>query len=292
MVFAGGGDQACNALFPAVSGKANEYTANCGAAASSCPNGFERATDTAREKLRVNPISFPYHAGSFATKARMTRQTESLDAALRGHAAARAARVWVPVRNLGPQHGPRIGEHLLALNERDRRLRFGMLATDPQILAYVGQIDFERDLVFGIFDRHLRLRAMAHLAFEPAGDRPATVVEFGVSVSERARGRGYGGRLFEHAVTHARNRGAQTMMIHIERDNAPMLGIVRRADAEVEFDGSEAVARLLLPPDTLGSQIEELVGHQAAEMDYRIKMQVLKLDRLRPRCLREPGNGR
>ena len=42
----------------------------------------------------------------------------------------------------------------------------------------------------------------------------------------------------------------------------------------MQFDGSEAVARLLLPPDTLGSQIEELVGHQAAEIDYRIKMQV------------------
>lgn len=222
----------------------------------------------------------------------MTRQTETLEAALPGAATVRAHSAWVPIRNLGPQHRPRVGDHLLALNERDRRLRFGMLATDEQIRAYVRQIDFERDLVFGIFDRHLQVLAMAHLAFEPAGDRPATVVEFGVSVTERARGRGCGGRLFEHAVMHARNRDAQTMMIHVERDNTAMLGIVRRAGAEVAFDGAEAVARLLLPPDTLGSQIEELVGHQAAEMDSRIKMQVLRLDRLRPRCLREPESGR
>jgi GNAT superfamily N-acetyltransferase len=217
----------------------------------------------------------------------MTHQTETLEAALPQGAAAHAG-AWVPIRNLSPHHAPRIGDHLLALNERDRLLRFGFLATDDQIRGYVDHIDFERDLVFGIFDRRLQALAMAHLAFEPAGDRPGTVVEFGVSVSERARGRGYGARLFDHAVTHARNRGAKTMMVHIARDNSAMLGIVRRAGAELQFDGADAVARLLLPPDTLGSQIEELVGHQAAEMDYRIKMQVLRLDRLRPHCLRQP----
>jgi len=222
----------------------------------------------------------------------MTRQTETLDAALPRGVGSRAPGTWVPIRNLSPHHTPRISDHLLDLNESDRLLRFGFLATDEQIRGYVDHIDFERDLVFGIFDRRLKVLAMAHLAFEPAGDQPGTVVEFGVSVSERARGRGYGARLFDHAVTHARNRSAKTMMIHIARDNTAMLGIVRRAGADVQFDGSEAVARLLLPQDTLGSQIEELVGHQAAEMDYRIKMQVLRLDRLRPDCLRQPADKR
>ena len=187
----------------------------------------------------------------------MTRQTETLEAALPRAVGARVTGAWVPIRNLSPQHRPRISDHLLALNERDRLLRFGMLATDEQTRGYVDHIDFERDLV---------------------------------SVVARARGRGYGARLFDHAVTHARNRGAKTMMIHIARDNTAMLGIVRRAGADVQFDGSEAIARLLLPQDTLGSQIEELVGHQAAEMDYRIKMQVLRLDRLRPPCLRQPAD--
>ena len=66
---------------------------------------------------------------------------------------------------------------------------------------YVEHLDFERDLVFGVFNRRLQLLAMAHLAFEPPADPPAAAVEFGVSVLERARGRGYGARLFDHAVT-------------------------------------------------------------------------------------------
>jgi GNAT superfamily N-acetyltransferase len=213
----------------------------------------------------------------------MTQQTEALEAALPSAAAPRPAWSWVAIRNLGPQHAARLVTHLQALSEADRLLRFGLVATDEQIEAYVGHIDFERDLVFGIFNRRLQLVAMAHLAFGAADDPSHAAAEFGVSVLERVRGRGLGGRLFDHAVMHARNRGIKTMLIHVARGNSAMLAIVRRAGAEVQFDGAEAVGRLLLPPDTLGSQIEELVGHQAAELDYHIKMHLLRLDNLRPR---------
>jgi ribosomal protein S18 acetylase RimI-like enzyme len=221
----------------------------------------------------------------------MTHQTEVLEAALPASITTRPARAWVAIRRLGLRHAPRVLAHLLALNERDRLLRFGQAATDDQIRGYVGRIDFGRDELFGIFGRRLQLLAMAHLALDPAADGPGTVVEFGVSVLERARGRGYGGRLFDHAVTHARNRGADTMILHISRDNPAMLGIVSRAGAELAVDGDEAVAQLPLPRTTLGSQIEELVGHRAAEIDYCFKMHALRLDRLRPGRPTGPANG-
>ena len=221
----------------------------------------------------------------------MTHQTDALEAALPELAGARGVPPWVAIRDLGPRHVPRVLAHLLALNERDRLLRFGQVATDDQIRGYVAHIDFGRDEMFGIFGRRLQLLALAHLAFDPAADGPGTEVEFGVSVLERARGRGYGGRLFDHAVTHARNRGAHTLVLHISRDNPAMLGIVRRAGAELAFDGSEAVAQLPLPRTTLVSQIEERVGHRVAEIDYCFKMHALRLDRLRPGRLPEPANG-
>ena len=107
-----------------------------------------------------------------------------------------------------------------------------------------------------------------------------------MSVHAHLRGRGLGARLFERAVTHARNRGAQAMAIHIARENAAMLAIVRRAGAQIEFEGSEATAQLELPAHTLATQLEALVESQAANIDYRIKMQVLRLDRLWPRLMR------
>ena len=78
-------------------------------------------------------------------------------------AAVKTAPVVVPIRSLGPGHRDRIARHLLALGKDDRYLRFGYPATDEQVLRYVQDLDFERDDIFGIYNRRLELIAMAHL---------------------------------------------------------------------------------------------------------------------------------
>jgi GNAT superfamily N-acetyltransferase len=207
-------------------------------------------------------------------------QTEVLDDALPKGAPSPAWH-WYPTRTLAEKHRGRVMDHLLALGEPDRHLRFGHVASDDQIRNYVTHMDLARDEVLGVFDSHLVLVAVAHLAFDTAGG----IAEFGVSVLPHLRGRGIGGRLFHHAVTHARNRGAHSMAIHIARENSAMLAIVRKAGAQISFDGGDAIAQLGLPADTLGSQIEAIVESQAANIDYRIKLQVLRLDRLWPGLL-------
>jgi GNAT superfamily N-acetyltransferase len=180
---------------------------------------------------------------------------------------------WVPIRSLGPRHRDRIAAHLLSLEETDRYLRFGYPATDAQISRYVDTLDFDQDEVFGIFNRRLELIAMAHLAHPntPAEGARGTMAEFGVSVMRKVRGRGFGARLFEHSVLHARNRGVQTLFIHALSENTAMLKIARNAGATVERDGSESDAWLRLPPDTFVSHVEEMMGEQAAEFDYQLK---------------------
>ena len=184
------------------------------------------------------------------------------------------ARSWVPIRSLGPHHRERITNHLLALDKRDRYLRFGYSATDSQVSKYVEFLDFEHDEVFGIFNRRLQLIAVAHLAHPIASpsDETAAVSEFGVSVLPTTRKQGYGRRLFEHAMVHARNRGIETLLIHALSENTAMLKIARYAGAKIERNGSESEARLKLPPDTFSSHVEEMVEQQAAEMDYRLKV--------------------
>ncbi len=122
---------------------------------------------------------------------------------------------------------------------------------------------------------------MAHLAYLPVPENgsptPATA-EFGVSVVKRARGRGYGARLFEHAVLHARNRGCERMFIHALSENTAMLKIARNAGATVERDGPESEAWLKLPPDSISSQVGEMVGNQFAEFDYQLKVQAHRLN--------------
>ena len=208
----------------------------------------------------------------------MPSQTDLLESALPPGLAPDASwNHWLPVRTLGVQHRERIKAHLLTLGEQDRNLRFGHSPSDEQIGNYVERLDFDRDEVFGIFNHQLVLVAMAHLAF----DNAQSLAEFGVSVQPHLRGRGVGGRLFSHAVTHARNRGAHVMAIHIARENSAMLAIVRRAGAQIRFDGPDATAQLDLPAHTVASHVQALVESQAADLDYRIKMQVLRLDKLR-----------
>jgi RimJ/RimL family protein N-acetyltransferase len=186
---------------------------------------------------------------------------------------------WVPIRSLAARHRPRIADHLMALDPQDRYLRFGHPATDEQVAKYVDTIDFERDEVFGIFNRRLELIAMAHLANAPAArpDEPA-MAEFGVSVLAKARGRSFGARLFEHAMVHARNRGVDTLLIHALSENVAMLKIARKAGAVVVREGSESEARLKLPPETLVTRFGELMEEQAAEIDYRLKVQARRVN--------------
>jgi len=181
--------------------------------------------------------------------------------------------VAVPIRSLGPSHRERIEKHLLALDEHDRYLRFGYAANDEQVRRYVHGLDFDRDDIFGIYNRKLELVAMAHLAFSPDPET-LSCAEFGVSVLKKGRGRRYGSRLFERAVMHARNEGVDMLFIHALSENTAMLKIARNAGAVLERAGSETDAYLRLPPATLDTRVSELVEQQLALTDYRLKRQV------------------
>ena len=182
------------------------------------------------------------------------------------------APLMVPIRSLGPRYRERIAAHLLALEPADRYLRFGYAASDDQIRRYAEQLNFERDDIFGIYNRRLELIAMAHLAYTTLPGHQ-NCAEFGVSVLKSARGRGYGARLFERAVMHARNEGVSMVFIHALSENTAMLKIARNAGAVVQRDGTESEAFLQLPPANLDTRMTEMVEQQYAEVDYQLKRQ-------------------
>ncbi len=225
----------------------------------------------------------------------MSDLTDLVDTALQRAGSPEAmpprASGWLPVRRLHTGHRPQIRTHLLALDASDRQLRFGQPASDEQIAHYVEQLRFDRDELLGIFDRALRLKAMAHLAFAETPEGPGGRAEFGVSVLGAARGRGFGWRLFEQAMVHARNRGIRSLVIYAARENAPMLAILRRAGARIQYDGADALAELPLPPQTLASVLSQSLDEQLAQMDYQLKREGRRLDRLWSRALGVPPAG-
>lgn len=176
----------------------------------------------------------------------------------------------VPIKPLAAEHLPEILKHLKALSQRDRYLRFGYVASDEQIHRYVDSLDFSRDEIYGIFNSDLHIIAMAHLAIVRM-EGAASSAEFGVSVAAHARGRGYGARLFERAVTHARNEKVYQIYIHALSENAPMIRIARNGGAEIDREGAETEAFLRLPKRDLDSRLSEFVADQYAKTNYSIK---------------------
>jgi len=185
--------------------------------------------------------------------------------------------VLVPICHLRPYNLADIQKHLLSLNAQDRYLRFGYAASDEHITNYVRSLNFERDDIYGIFNRDLQILAMAHLAIHTplhANSNQHTSAEFGVSVHASARGRGYGYQLFNRALMHARNAKASTILIHALSENAPMLKIARKAGATLKRDGAETQALLTVPKGNLKSRLAEIFTDQYAQTNYSIKEDV------------------
>ncbi len=181
----------------------------------------------------------------------------------------------VLVKELGERDRRRVLRHLLALDSDDRLLRFGSMIPDEQITAYVGKIDFSRDIVFGVVNNVFQLVGMGHLAFASAKGRKSTtkqqVAEFGVSVSKSARGQGVGTRLFQRAATHCRNSDVDTLYMQCLTSNQTMMHIAKKAGMRIKREYGEADAHLELPPPSPGSVMAEALEEQFAAIDYTVK---------------------
>ncbi|MGH8508943.1 MAG: GNAT family N-acetyltransferase [Gammaproteobacteria bacterium] len=186
----------------------------------------------------------------------------------------------IHVRELSVDDHHRLLMHFLTLDAGARLFRFGMVFPDELICTYVQQLNFARDTLFGVYDNALNLAAVGHLAFTPREASPALawatskerVAEFGVSVSESARGMGIGTRLFDRAAIHCRNADVDTLYMHFLSSNQSMMHIAKKAGMEVHHDHGEAEAYLKLPPADAASASQEVMEEQVASLNYTIKL--------------------
>ena len=175
------------------------------------------------------------------------------------------------MRELHAGYREQILNHLLQLNDEDRRLRFGTQTPDEVIHHYVEHLDFNKDAIFGVFDLDLRLVAMAHLAYLPEQRGHARSAEFGVSVLPEGRGQGLGTALLKRSAVHSRNTRIETLYVHCLANNKAMMHLAHKAGMTVEFAYGDADACLKLPPASTATIVEEAANEQWADMDYALK---------------------
>lgn len=160
-------------------------------------------------------------------------------------------------------------DHFLALPKEDLRLRFGHALSFPAFEAYVDDIEFDGDGVFGVFDPDLRLVGVAHVALL------REAAEFGVSVTPDHRGKGLGKALFERAITFARNNHVDSLFVHCMAKNQPMLHVARCAGMHVVHDNGEVDAWLSLAPRDASTLTEAYMQNRVALFDLALKSQAL-----------------
>lgn len=174
------------------------------------------------------------------------------------------------VAQLGAHHRPRVLQHLRALPEHDRWLRFGYVIGDDSLQSYVRGLHFSRDAVFGAFDESAELLALGHLAFERS--RTPSHAEFGISVLPQARRRGLGLALLQRAARHAANRGATQLEMAYLPDNTALAQLAARAGMEFIHDQVEPRAYLALPAASAATLMEETFGELLAAIDLGFRV--------------------
>jgi RimJ/RimL family protein N-acetyltransferase len=203
-------------------------------------------------------------------------------------AKAAADKPPVRIKELAERDRRNVLMHFLGLNEKDRLLRFGSVLSDELITKYVQKLDFARDAVFGVYDDRLMLVGIGHLAFAPRDSRgtgpDATlkerIAEFGVSVSEGARGLGIGSKLFRRASIHCRNADVDTLYMQCLVSNQTMIHIAKKAGMEIHREFGETDAYLKLTPASPRSVMREAVEEQVATFDYAMKANAVIASRL------------
>jgi GNAT superfamily N-acetyltransferase len=142
-----------------------------------------------------------------------------------------------------------VAHHFLALSPKDRVLRFGAAVSEHAIRDYVGRIDFDRDVVFGVLDARGALIGAGHLA------RTHTFAELGLSVLPGHRRLGIGSALVSASCLRCHEWGVRELFMQCAATNVAMRNLAHKHGMRVLMDGSEVDAFLPVPyPHLTGQQ--------------------------------------
>ena len=164
-------------------------------------------------------------------------------------------------------------DHLLRLDKESRRNRFGGAVADEFILNYI-ELSLGLDAVIHGFFVDGILRGVAEL--RPLGNGFAEEAEAAFSIEKPWQSHGVGTALLERTLLAARNRGIKLVHMACLANNARMIELARKFEAELKFDFGSVVGEVEAPHPTPISVWRELVadthGFATAMFDVQAKM--------------------
>jgi GNAT superfamily N-acetyltransferase len=160
--------------------------------------------------------------------------------------------------------------HLKRLGHEARRLRFGGVAADEFIDAYVDTAFRLDAMIFGVFVEG-EIRASAELRRIVGGATPDAEAAFAVEPAWQDQG--LGSELMDRILTAAQNRGIVRLHMICLGENARMRHIAGKFGARLTFAGGEVMGEVSPAAPTALSLLDELVndaqGFVTAVFDWR-----------------------
>jgi GNAT superfamily N-acetyltransferase len=143
-------------------------------------------------------------------------------------------------RRLTPDDRGAVLDHLLRLDDADRRLRFMQASTDGLIAGYVARIDFSGSACFGCFDDAGELVALAEgLACEASAPR---CVEAALSTDAGWRQCGLARLGFAALEAWCSGRGVERIVLHCDARNTAMRRLLHAMAAVTTVEDGEVDA--------------------------------------------------
>ena len=164
-------------------------------------------------------------------------------------------------------------DHLLRLDKDSRRNRFGGAVSDEFIENYI-ELSLGLDAVIHGFFVDGILRGVAEL--RPLGNGFAEEAEAAFSIETQWQSNGVGTALLERTLLAARNRGIKLLHMACLVNNARMIELARKFEADLKFDFGSVIGEVEAAYPTPISMWRELVadthGFATAMLDVQTKL--------------------
>lgn len=129
------------------------------------------------------------------------------------------------IRKLTGLQRNEVWNHLRGLDAEAQAFRFGNFLSSEKLTEYVLKINFNRDIVLGLFNNDKLVGFCHGVNYDEKG---FTVVEIGISIDKKYRSKGDGQKMLDQAFELAKQKSIKKIYIHTLTKNYPMYKILKK----------------------------------------------------------------
>lgn len=166
---------------------------------------------------------------------------------------AKAGNVYLIDRKV---YRDKLVKHFKKLDMNDRRMRFGTMIVDERIDHYVDDQMKDTDFIFAVFNEEGEIVANLHMANVRGDDK---AYEFGLSVDNDQRNKGYASSLFAKATQHAKTLGAKRIYTYCLGENKAMQNLAKKNNLQVMLEYGDVTGELVLKDRSSTEIVQDLV---------------------------------